>query len=183
MSVALGYIHSEFVTSEFVDSLLEVHNEMTEIISIRCTTIANGRNNVVERFMQGKADWLWFVDTDTSFGLDTLGKFKLWNKTPGILAGECFRNTPTGPLSTYDRILGTGMANTMIHRDVFTAVREMYPQDPWHWFAHDLIKGVRYGEDYTFCNRAVNCGYGITYVPEAFANHYKLAAVRPPGVL
>ena len=62
------------------------------------------------------------------------------------------------PEEPVTRIEACGMACTLIHREVLRAVEDANGDDPWTWFGHDLVNGLRLSEDYTFCRRARAAG-------------------------
>ena len=197
MSVALAYVHGEFVTSYFMETILGVvefdrnnDHRIRAVIPQRCTTIALGRNRVVERFLaQEELDWLWFVDTDMTIEPNTLSRMLDGVDGPAVVAAECWRHDARkGSVSALRwsgngsaELEGCGMACTLIHRRVLEDVRAAVRDDPWPWFGHDLVDGQRLSEDLTFCRRATSAGHRLLGLTGVLANHFKLQALVPPG--
>lgn len=82
-AVAVAYLHSNEVAYSWHHSMVQLlGNDPTRsrvlrggIIAIRCNAgqVADARNKAVQHFLaDGKAAWLWFVDTDMGFAPDTV---------------------------------------------------------------------------------------------------------------
>jgi hypothetical protein len=194
----VGYVSGNF-TAEFVASLLDLWER--ELPSsreklrpgvarrgVKGLYVPLNRNAVVEHFLKGDSEWLWFLDTDVSFAPDLIDYLLAVadpEKRP-IVAAIYFVQLPGAPANTWwpawhpaedapvpDRIdLGSlyelghvGMGCTLIHRTVLERMREKYDADPWHWFSHDIAEGPdgleRAGEDVTFCRRARAAGFSV----------------------
>ena len=157
--------------------------------SARGAYIADCRNKIVEGFLNTTAEWLLFLDIDMVFAPDLvealLSAANDEDHERKILAGFYLTPTaqkpcsawlvygPNGKLQTIGsfnvgevkEVASVGMGGTLIHRSVL----EAFPlaADDWRWFGHDLIDGVRHGEDVTFCLRAAGLGfksYGVGWV-------------------
>jgi hypothetical protein len=100
---------------------------------------------------------------------------------------------PTGKLQTtgaiklggVNEVASVGMGGTLIHRKVF----EAFPDagDDWRWYGHDLIDGVRHGEDVTFCLRAGGLGFKCFGIGCVQMGHIKsrvldISQLPPPGL-
>lgn len=70
------------------------------LISVRYGTdgIVAARNTVAERFLQGRAEWLMWIDTDMGWAPDAM--YRLWNRAHEterpIVGGLCFASRETG---------------------------------------------------------------------------------------
>lgn len=105
-AVAAAYVHSDQVMYSW-------HHSMTQLldhdlanaariwaggyVSIRCGTdgLAQARNTAVRDFLrEGRADWLWWVDTDMGFAPDTVDRlFDAADATERPIVGAlCFAN-------------------------------------------------------------------------------------------
>lgn len=83
-TVAVAYIHPASVSADFMGSLMQLVAWDTlrgpgrilyggSFISMASgPNLSSGRNKIVEGFLNGKADWLWMVDSDMTFEPDTL---------------------------------------------------------------------------------------------------------------
>lgn len=110
--VVVGYCHPGNVHAAFHESLLDllvydvafnkriVHGG-GRLAMQASANLSGPRNEVVKQFLEyGKADWLWFVDTDMVFAPDTLERL-LEHADPvkaPIVGGLCF-TTNQGQLS------------------------------------------------------------------------------------
>lgn len=177
MSVYLSYIHPEMVTAQFAHCLVNLafSGAVDMIVPQSSGLHYAGRNKAVETFLKSDCDWLWFVDTDVSVGPWTLTAMaSYYPGEPCIIAAECYRNTPAGPVSSFSEKYGAGMGCTMIHREVLTTVERYQKDKSWPWFGHDLVDGMRLGEDYTFCYRAKQLGFSVIKADDVLAQHFKL---------
>lgn len=78
--------------------------------------------------------------------------------------------TPSDELIGVDQV-GTGFM--LLHRDLLVSMVATYPY-PCTPFAEDVIDGVHYGEDHTFCIRAGAIGAGCYINPHVRVPHYKV---------
>jgi hypothetical protein len=155
--------------------------------------IPDARNAVVQQFLKGKEEWLWFLDYDVIFNPDAIDKLlEAANpKERPIVGGMYFVNLDDGvapvffvndgekivPLMNFTTgklypLLSTGMGCTLIHRSVLEKMEKLNDTD-WKWFGHDELNGKILGEDLTFFMRASKLGvqpYGHTGV---HLNHIK----------
>ena len=170
---------------------------------------ALGRNLIVEQgFMPGGSDWLWFVDSDMVF--DQGHVMKLWQTANEmevkIVSGLSFifknrsqpipsyfvksdgKLYPKGQLQLMNVIPdepmvveATGLASTLIHRDVFEALQP--PRDDhYRWFDQIPLKGNPHlsGEDVQFFVRAKELGFDTVLDPHAETWHVKDVGVGRP---
>lgn len=207
-TVVMGYnyggLHEQFVHGALVTYLSD--KRLQGKIAINTSLyIETGRNEVARRFLDTKAEWLWFVDTDVGFEPDVLGR--LLDATHGaerkIVAAGYWTPGPRGeplmswldkkyrPHSSLPRrdpiALGAcGLGCTLIHRQVLEDIAKLEhdPRDPWVWFGRDLLETEsgwnRAGEDVTMCIRARKAGHETWGVPSLVVDHHKMQLVKPP---
>jgi len=159
---------------------------------IQCVTSCEGlyvpanRNNMVRLFLdETDFEWLFFLDTDVLFETkqfhelydaavenhcDVLGGLYYNYQSDGCIYPTWLELAPDGTTRTcgartggIQNLAALGMGFTLINRRVLEAMREHYKNDPWSWFAHDLVKMPdgsmdRAGEDTTFCQRLREMG-------------------------
>lgn len=210
--VALAYCYGELIRPQFMSSVLGVitHDRGRRVqgtVAVGCLYICEGRNYVVQQFLQSGLEWLWFLDTDVEFAPDTLdrlleatkdgerkivsapywtedenGPFVVWYR----LDPEGFRAYAEIPESGVVQLAACGMGCCLIHRDVFASmVKDRHnPDDPWVWFSHDLVEmatgPIRAGEDFSFCLRAYKRGFPTYGVTDIRVDHYKVRAQLRP---
>ena len=161
-----------------------------------------GRNQIVEEFLQGENPWLYMVDSDMI--LDKGHVMKLWITAQDydvkIVSGLAFIFLKQEqPIPSYFMwgdgtaiqegvlwiphnfipdepftVAATGMASTLIHRDVFEAV-EAERTETYRWF--DQIErppneGLL-GEDVSFFIKAGEAGFEQVLDPNAETAHLK----------
>lgn len=203
-NVALVYGHGESVKSVFMASV--IHNVLLDdrcapligaVHGQGGGIIARVRNDAVRWFMdETDLPWLWFVDADMKVAWYTLPEMLETIERADL--GPCVATAATnglvegGPRLTWlhngdhpleapfqqqlTEIEACGMACTLIHREVLSAVAAQHALDPWPWFGHDIVGDHRLGEDYTFCYRARGAGYSV-YGVDVPVQHYKLLPI------
>ena len=157
--VVVGFVHPVDVAAGFMQSLLMLTaHDMTSsqrIADIQMenasANISNARNKIARDFLQrGKAEWLWMVDADMTFGPDTLDRLldSAHDASHPIVGGLCFgihdhRLFPTlygfetdddgrpytVRFNTYPdhgklQVHATGAACLLIHRKVLQAIAD-----------------------------------------------------------
>lgn len=75
------------------------------------------------------------------------------------------------PRNKLVKVLATGAAFLLVHRDVLKRMRQPFPNgygttpsgepNPYPWFVEGTGKGVQFGEDIAFCMRANALGYEV----------------------
>lgn len=75
------------------------------------------------------------------------------------------------PRNKLVKVLATGAAFLLVHRDVFRAMQQPHPKgfgtdakgqpNPYPWFVEGTSRGVQFGEDIAFCMRANALGFGV----------------------
>lgn len=206
MLIAAAYVHGGSVRHEFMLSLQDLilrERRVAAVIQAQGPYIPQNRNLVCERFLQlpVKCDWLWFFDIDIEFGPAILDKLlDAADSRDRPIVGALYLNQVTGqPLGTWwptwsdevgriekvvmgeiHELTSVGMGCTLIHRSVIEKMAEVYKDDPWHWFGHDIVEreGIaeRVGEDETFCGRAIKAGFTVHGLAE-LVNHCKTVAI------
>lgn len=146
--------------------------------------IASARDTVCAKFLTTQGEWLLMLDWDVTFSPECV--YELLDaadpKERPIIAGcyvtffgEGSKLRPCWMLAGEDgqqyapdelrvgeiiECATVGMGFTLIHRSVLEAMQRVYSlEDNWAFFGHDMIGGVRTGEDVTFCNRARKLGF------------------------
>ncbi len=199
MNIVIGYCHYGIVHERFMQSLIDLlAYETSRGINLIRTSSAQGayiaecRNIIVEEFLKTDAEWLLFLDIDMTFTPDLLcvlqsvadeghnivAGFYL-TQAKGKLCASWLEYGAEGVLRTVGKIekdkvvklASAGMGGTLISRRVFESIET--PGDNYRWFGHDLINGVRHGEDVTFCLRAKQAGYTPYGVTAAQLGHLK----------
>lgn len=165
--------------------------------------VAVNRNRVVEEFLKKDGEWLWFLDTDIVFGEETLYRLMkiardndckvlsalyfgrmisgsgatqpIWLKESHTGVYETLAGFEAGKLYELDCV---GMGCCLIHRSVLEQMREVYNQDEWVWFSHDVVTKddgsvTHLGEDVTFCRRARKLGIKIHGTADVLVGHIK----------
>ena len=92
------------------------------------------------------------------------------------IADDGVEQVVPNPVEDYPRnklvkVLATGAAFLLVHRQVFEHMRQPYPKgfgtdsngvsNPFPWFVEGTNRGVQFGEDVAFCMRASSLGYGV----------------------
>lgn len=210
-----GIVHERFMRSLLDLIVHEsARGNECQLLSAKGAYIAESRNCIVTEFLKTDANWLLFLDNDMIFAPDMLQQllaeavnsetyrpivagFYLTQYRFDDNSGVCsswLEYNAAGKLSTIGElranavreVAACGMGGTLISRAVFEAVAQMFAKDDnWTWYGHDLIDGVRHGEDVTFCLRARVAGfksYGTTSVQ---LGHIKtqcldLSAIKKP---
>jgi len=195
---------------EFTGSLLEVIKSVNSRLEFHAgdSLITRSRNNVVHSFLQTDIPWLLFLDTDLVFPVEHITRL-LSHGTQYPLVGGCYPKKKLGPAEWVCNVLpgaelredglqevgemGTGMLK--IHRSVFGALREAYPQLRYKC---DGNKDIRYdffpvgtfkpldakpeddarylSEDWYICQLARAIGFKIWADTKCTAQHIGIAA-------
>jgi GT2 family glycosyltransferase len=167
---------------------------------------AKGRNVLVTDFLAGDSDWLWMVDSDMVFDKGHAMKLVITARDMDvkIVSGLAFifrdnsqpipswftessgKFYPKGELHLIENqipdepcvVAATGLASTLVHRDVFEAMEA--PRDErWRWFDHIPLDGNDglAGEDVQFFIRAREAGFDTVLEPRAETWHIKSIGV------
>lgn len=152
--------------------------------------VTRARNKLVAKFLNTDADYLMFVDSDIKFYPNDINTLRSHNK--GVIGGVYLKKKiPYAPVAnnvisqegTLWTMAEVGTGFMLIHRDVFTAIREMQPEfvykgdgdeekmEYYDYFRVGVV-GERYlSEDYYFCALAREAGYDIYYDTTVFTSH------------
>lgn len=160
-----------------------------------CSVPAQGRNQLVQSFMDSDCDRLVFLDSDLTFEPGSLIKLA---HSPAEFVGGSYRfkkideSYPIGwlpkPELQWDenKLLEVAMLPTgflALSRGVFEKFRESYPGREYeHWghksyaFFQMIFKdGVLYSDDSYFCKEWLDCGGKIYLDPEIALDHWDSA--------
>ena len=181
LKAVVGYVSNGFIRTEFHDCLmtLVLKNGIGGRISATSgPRLASARNEVVKRFLATNREWLWMLDTDMTFGPDTLNELLAVDEP--IVGALCFgtesgqpfpvlhrlgedgmHKVPDYPKDELVEVDATGAACLLVHRDVLEKLRAnddgLYP-----WFQEGrTLQGQEVGEDVAFCLKARELDFPI----------------------
>jgi hypothetical protein len=197
-----GYVSGHFAHSiasaasdmDYFGCLGAIHRFPTSLPAL-------GRNVLVQAFLDGEGEWLWMVDSDMVF--DKGHVLKLWETAQDedvkIVSGLSFIfKDSTIPIPSYFlagdgkfyrkgelhlvnvvpdapmKVAATGLASTLVHRDVFEAMQAPRHED-YRWFDQIPLEGndKLSGEDTQFFVRAAALGFDTYLDPNAETWHLK----------
>ena len=201
-----GYVSGNFawsIASAMAD--LEYFGSYGAVYRFATSLPALGRNILVEKFLEGDSEWLWMVDSDMVF--DKGHVMKLWETAQDhdvkIVSGLAFIfkdrsqpipsyftegdgvTFPVGELHLMNVVpdepqvvVATGLASSLIHRDVFEAMEPARHKD-YRWFDQIFLPGntALSGEDTQFFIRAREIGFETVLDPKAETWHMKYVGV------
>lgn len=209
-TVVLAYIHPGEVSAYFTESLVvsllvDIGNPPRRIVNIlqewSSANVAQARNTVTQRFLDGPGDWLMWIDADMQWGPDAVELLvaSADADTRPIVGGLCFgmhldAMFPTiyqfarlddGQLTTvrvreYERddmvqCAATGAAFLLVHRRVLEAMKVHGFNAAFPWFQETELGGRPAGEDLTFCLRAGLLGFPVHVNTGVRVGHHKSA--------
>jgi len=194
-TVAVGYCYGQEVASGFCNSLAGMlAHELTAGSHLRTllpvysgVNISSGRNEIVEQFLAGDAEWLLMLDADMTFDrflVERLVDAADAKTAPivgalafGVNDGELFPTLYSmveaedgGPQTIrfldfpedeLFQVVGTGAACVLIHRRVFEVVAAKQFSQAYPWFQEGEIRNSRVSEDMTFMLRAGQLGFPV----------------------
>jgi hypothetical protein len=166
-----------------------------------CSVVSRARNLVVQHFLESDCDHLLMIDADMTINADDIFRLLAFNQTRGIVAGVgVARKKEKVWFSALDKDengnvlmdsmglvkatrVGTGFI--MIQRKVFEALKEQNPdwtyfdvsseKDLTVFFDFKLDKEEGYmGEDFVFCDRAIQAGFDVWIDPTIKLGHMGL---------
>ena len=202
-NIVIGYVHPGVMQEATARSLMEIclhrGNPIVGIISSSSPRQHVARNSTIERFLEGKGDWLLWVDTDMTFDRDAPSRLlhtALKNKAD-MVAGLCFvykrhaseigTNAYMWNGETHVEVDGykpgtvievdaTGSAFILIHRRVFEAMAAEQDEDWYHWH-QNYVKhpetGEPMGHDLAFAREAGKLGFKLLYDTNVGTGHIK----------
>ena len=189
--IALPYVSKIGFNHAFVQSLtsalLKGRLSPARIMWLGDHMIPDARNAACESAIAENADYLFFVDSDMDFPVETLPRLKaadadiactdMWSRgwpsfrtvmrNAGLNAEGLIQSVPVrdGDLPPegergVEEVDICGMACTLIKVEFLKKFKEHFTEQPWFWTA-------RHGEDATFCFNAksigatIKCDFGI----------------------
>ena len=144
--------------------------------------VSRARNKITDLFIEDKeCKYLMFIDSDIRFNRGFINRLRSHDK--GIVGGAYLKKKlPYAPVMNAQlgeegelsimREIGTGFM--MIRKDVFEAIRVMYPEQSYHyddderggaakrgydWWRVGVYEDRYLSEDYFFCQLAATLGY------------------------
>jgi len=193
-TVAVGYCYGQEVASGFCNSLAGlIAHELTAGAHLRTllpvysgVNISSGRNEIVQQFLAGDAEWLLMLDADMTFDrfiVEQLVEAADAETAPivgalafGVSDGELFPTLYSMveedggpqtirfldfPENEMFQVVGTGAACVLIHRRVLRAIADKEFSHAYPWFQEGEIRGSRVSEDMTFMLRAGQLGFPV----------------------
>ena len=198
-STVIGYCRPTHTFGVFTDSLARLisHDALSPtprlthpdplIVCESGPRVAEARNMIVREFLAGDADWLWMLDVDLSFPVDTLDKLMATADpdTRPLVAGLYFARGDANQglfpvLGVFDKdgeicrvndyprgqvikAHTTGAGCLLMHRAMLEHVGEMFKESRYPWFTEGLQSksGDGYGEDEAFLLRCHLAGYEL----------------------
>lgn len=185
--VAVGLPTFDDVKADFALSLAMMVAHTREVQFAfnhsKATWVAHARNLIVQGAIDLGAEWLLFIDSDTTFPRETLARLMSWNRDivcasyvkkkppymtvgklvqrPGDKFGEQAMVSANG-LYEMDEI-GLGMC--LIRMEVFKRLPK-----PWFHYEYKRGSNVMTGEDILWCHEVKKLGYKI-WIDAALSMH------------
>lgn len=155
-----------------------------------CSVVSRARNLIAYDFLQSDCDHLLFIDSDINFEADSILRLLAWNQTKAIVAGGYESRKPGKvyilTLDNQDgnvRMDSMGLVKAkrvatgfmMIHKKVFLKLKEDHPEwkhadtttegkELYGFFDFQLKDGQYMGEDFLFCQRAIDAGFDDIWI-------------------
>ena len=182
MTVAVGWVDGGVTRGEWAESVTKLvayetmRNRLVSVIRVHSgPQMEEGRNRLIEKFLETPAEWLFSVDTDMVFDHDSVERLleTADRVTAPFVGGLCFGiNEEFGQFPTMYRTIdgmphvlfneldgvvqvdATGAAFTLTHRSLFERHAR---QSPHRWFHRKEISasgthpGGILGEDLSWC--------------------------------
>lgn len=190
----IAYLVSEGITYKYISqysSQVHVAREAT-VMDSRFLNIFNNEP------LSGEADYdkIMWIDSDMSWTVEDF--MKVYNSEHDIISGVYFNEygipmfTPIDENANMQRILsakdlieanGVGFGFVCVKKGVF----EKMPR-PWFQTGYDSVTNdegleaeVPYGEDYSWCRKAISCGFEVLVDPTIRLGHHKKVAIHIPA--
>jgi len=160
-----------------------IHHERSRLSG---ANISKARNNLVRQGLAGDAEWFLFLDTDMVIEPDTIPRLLCSAAVSGadIIGALCVYESDDGPIPTiyqygnaaagevtrvmFDypenkiiQVAATGTACLLVKRSVFEHMAELQPDNPYPWFAEQVVGQHWMSEDIMFCIRANAAGHPV----------------------
>lgn len=162
-----------------------------------CSVVTRARNMIAEQFLKSDCEHLLFIDADMTFEPEDVLRLLVWNQEKGIVAGAYeARKEGKVYILTLDskdnavimddmglvRAKRAATGFMMIQKQVFTKLAELHPEwlhkdnaDPTkilHAFFDFACTPEGYvGEDFLFCQRAIDAGFEVWIDPTIKLGH------------
>lgn len=196
-----AFIHPPYGVSQlFMESM--VNSYRAGVFQHMYTAGSSSRTNAVRtengrRFLESDAEWIFLVDTDMVWepgaiitltqsakklgakaisGWALMPKSGLWPHAVKVGAEGIVPWGAIDPLSEPIQVDAVGGACFLVHRDIYSTVKETYQgktEYVWQDEVYDETYDMQVGEDITFCQRITEAGYQIWYEPSAIFGHLK----------
>lgn len=180
VSIMIAVPAMEMVNAEFAQHLaMAAANLVAHGIKINCafnigSVITIARRNLVEIFLKSDFDYIWWVDSDMKFPIDSPVRLLKRNK-PIVGVNYRRRRFPnpnftgmSGSAGSYTEFQTTDNSPSMELIDVLPhgcvlVKREVYEKIPQPHYLQEFIPelNLEIGEDIFFCNQAKKAGYEI----------------------
>jgi hypothetical protein len=164
-----------------------------------CSVVSRARNLLAQDLLDSKCDYLMFIDSDINFEPEDIMRLMAWGSDPkkGIVAAVPRTRSETKTYIAnldYDEngeltMNGMGLVRAervatafmLVRREVFEQMVEAHPE----WMYYDkktdrmipclfdfmLTEEGYIGEDYLFCDRARELGFGVWVDPSITLGH------------
>lgn len=171
--IAVCYLSADMVHADFAMCLAGLCMRSAaagleiEVVNAKTSIVAEGRNMAVERAREWGADAMLFLDSDMRFSKETL--LRLLEHGKDIVGASYCRRVPPHKLLGAIRTDGMPDENPelvemrhlptgcmLIDMTVFERLTK-----PYFRFETDERLGAIRGEDYVFCERAINAGLQV----------------------
>ena len=161
MKTLLGLLTNRGFKAETVISLLNLKGEFDVILANKGYTIAENRNYLAVQAIKGGYDYLLMVDDDMTFPPETLERLLSYDKDiVGVnshpTAGESLTYEPIGEAGDLIECSKVGTGIILIKTEIFNKIPR-----PWFSFKTSELGNTLNGEDWIFCLRAREAGFGV----------------------
>lgn len=191
--VALPFVSKQgftgATTQSLILSILAGGLKMCKFLFLGDHSQVQARNTACEDALAIGAEWVFFVDSDADFPVDTLERLKacdadiacadMWSRNipsfrtvmrmgpPDEHGSKAASPVPGNPTGVEDIDL-CGMHCTLIRTSILTKMKERFTDQPWFWVAG-------HGEDATFCFNAKEVGATIKCDFSIMSGHWGVA--------
>lgn len=176
---------------------------ISQIIRVHGGQIPKLRNLIATRFLESDAQWLFMIDTDEKFSpvqfatmLETVDE-RDCPVLSGIIFGELsggdspmieprpliYRKLPNGLYAHYDDYPDNALIDVdacsagflVVHRSVLERIQQSHDDasKDWCWFQEHPRAGEWLGEDFYFCERALEAGFPVRALTSVVVDHHK----------